>query len=102
MFPGGDGKRLDRHGTARIVRRVFDDEEMREPGRRRQAKDPGQERRRPLLVTAGDDGVVQLHAHPVIAPGVLASERSYGRVHESRVPAGALVYPKLSGSWVGP
>ena len=52
----------------------LDDEKVREPGHRRQAKDPGQERRRPLLVTAGDDGVIQLHAHPVIVPRDLASE----------------------------
>jgi hypothetical protein len=42
----------------------LDDEKMRKPGRRRQAKDPGQERRRPLLVTARDDGVVSVARSP--------------------------------------
>ena len=51
----------------------LDDEEMREPPRCRQAEDPSQERCRPLLVTAGDDGVVQLHAHPVIMPRAWAA-----------------------------
>ena len=41
----------------------LDHEKMPEPGGRRQAENLAQEGRRPLLVTAGDDGVVQLHAH---------------------------------------
>src|SRR5581483_11675614 len=41
----------------------LDDEEVPEAGGRGQAEDAGQERRRPRLVTARDDGVVQLHAH---------------------------------------
>jgi hypothetical protein len=36
----------------------LDYEKVCEPGRGGQAKDAGQEGRRPLLVTAGDDGVV--------------------------------------------
>src|SRR6266568_2977039 len=40
-----------------------DHEKMPEPGGRRQAENLAQEGRRPLLVTAGDDGVVQSHAH---------------------------------------
>src|SRR5262249_16280750 len=57
-LPGGLGE-VQRDGVVGL-----DHEKMRKPGCRRQAKDPGQERRRPLLVTARDDGVVQLHAHP--------------------------------------
>jgi hypothetical protein len=41
----------------------LDHEKMPEPGGRRQAENLAQEGRRPLLVAAGDDGVVQLHAH---------------------------------------
>ena len=78
----------DRRGGLSEVQRDaivgLDDEKMREPGRRRQAKDPGQERRRPPLVAAGDDGVVQLHAHQVIVPSVLASENLVTGYHERR------------------
>jgi hypothetical protein len=64
-------------------------------------KDPGQECRRPLLVTAGDDGAVQLRSPSDCArrPG---QRTILWPVRESRVPAGVLVYLKLSGSWVGP
>jgi hypothetical protein len=54
-------------------------EEMPEPAGRWQTEDRGQERRRPLLVTARDDGVVQLHAHVLIVPMRQASEQSRGR-----------------------
>src|SRR5262249_27300309 len=41
----------------------LDHEKMGKPGWRRQAEDARQEGRGSLLVTARDDGVVQLHAH---------------------------------------
>ena len=51
-----------------IVGRYY--EKVAETGSRRQAKNPGQERRRPLLVVTRDDGVVQLHAHAIDSAGV--------------------------------
>src|SRR6516162_7404606 len=41
----------------------LDHQEVPEAGRRGQAEDPGEERRRPLLVAARHNSVVQLHAH---------------------------------------
>src|SRR5215470_15137053 len=47
----------------------LDHEEVAEPGGRGQAEYAGEERRRPLLVAARHDGVVQLHAHADGIPG---------------------------------
>ena len=58
----------------------LDHEEVPEPAGLRQAENPSQEPRRQLLVTARDDRVVQLHAHPVIVPIVLASEKLVDRI----------------------
>jgi hypothetical protein len=62
--------RRDRSFSLREVQRDivvgFDDEKVREPGWCRQAEYPRQEARRLLLVTARDDGVIQLHAHLII------------------------------------
>src|ERR1700739_2571348 len=44
----------------------FDDQEVAEAGGRGQAQDLAEERRRAFLVTARDDGVVQLDAHAVL------------------------------------
>src|SRR5690349_2509587 len=65
------------------------DEEVPEPGGGRQAEDPGQERGRPLLVAARDDGVVQLHAHT----GILA---------DAAAPRSARAPPatSLAGNWL--
>ena len=66
--PGGLGE-VQRDAVVRLHH-----EKVPEAGGRGQAENPAQERRRLLLVAARDDGVVQLHAHPVIVPSVLASE----------------------------
>src|SRR5580704_992988 len=55
--PGGLGE-VQRNAVVGL-----DHEEMRERGCCGQPEDLRQERRRPPLVTARDDGVVQLHAH---------------------------------------
>jgi len=49
-----------------IVR--LDHEKPPEAAGRRQPENPAQERRRPLLVTAGDNGVIQLDAHARVLP----------------------------------
>src|SRR5437899_1366458 len=53
-----DVVKVERHAVARL-----DDAERPERRRLRQPEDLGEERRRPLLVPAPDDGVVELHAH---------------------------------------
>jgi hypothetical protein len=73
----------------------LDHEKVTKPGWRRQAGNPGQERRRPLLVTARDDGVVQLHAHAVIVPSQQASERSHGQGSRFPAPTARTVMPLL-------
>jgi len=50
--------------------------EVREPDWRRKAEDPREEARRPLLVAARDDGVIQLHAHlMIVRPALYRRER---------------------------
>ena len=65
----------------------LDDVERPEDGGWWQAENPGEERRRPLLVAARDDGVVQLHAHTGDSPRFAAlrtvesSRRTAGTWH---------------------
>src|SRR6201996_1074762 len=55
----------------------LDHQEVAEPGGLGQAEDAGEERRRPLLVAARDDGVVQLHAHADGIPGGWSTQNSF-------------------------
>ena len=87
--PGGLGE-VQRNGIVGL-----DHEEMRERGCCGQPEDRRQERRRPPLVTARDDGVVRCTLTSVIVPVVLGCERS-GRGDYISGPAHALTCPGLS------